>query len=54
MNVGDIVKVNLDQSVLRGRIIGIPVNRGTVLYKIEFADSSTSPQWFDAAKVQPD
>jgi hypothetical protein len=54
MKVGDIVRVNLDQSVLRGRIIGIPVNRGKVLYKVEFADLSTSPQWFDAANVLRD
>ena len=54
MNVGDIVKVHIDQSFVQGRIIGIPENRGKVLYKVEFADSSTSPQWFDAAKVRPD
>jgi len=54
MNVGDIVKVRLDQSVVRGKIIGIPENRGKVLYKVEFGDSSAIPQWFDAAKVQPD
>jgi hypothetical protein len=54
MNVGDIVKVQIDRSFVRGRIIGIPENRGKVLYKVEFADSSTIPQWFDAAKVLPD
>jgi hypothetical protein len=54
MNVGDIVKVHIDQSFVQGRIIGIPVNRGKVLYKVEFADLSTIPQWFDAANVLPD
>ena len=54
MKVGDIVKVCIDQSLVQGRIIGIPVYRGRVLYKVEFADLSTIPQWFDAAKVLPD
>ncbi len=54
MKVGDTVKVHIDQSFVQGRIIGIPENRGTILYKVEFADLSTSPQWFDAAKVIPD
>jgi len=54
MKVGDIVRVNLDQSVLRGSIIGIPVNRGKLLYKIELTDLSTIPQWFEAANVLPD
>jgi hypothetical protein len=54
MNVGDIVKVHLDQSFVQGKIIGIPENRGKVLYKVESADLSTSPQWFDATNVLPD
>jgi hypothetical protein len=54
LKVGDTVKVHIDQSFVQGRIIGIPENRGTILYKVEFADLSTSPQWFDAAKVIPD
>jgi hypothetical protein len=53
MNVGDIVKVQIDQSLVQGRIIGIPEYRGTVLYKVEFADLSTIPQWFDAVRCQP-
>ena len=51
MNVGDIVKVHIEQSFVRGRIIGIPENRGKVLYKVEFADLSAIPQWFDAARL---
>jgi hypothetical protein len=51
MNVGDIVKVHIDQSFVRGRIIGIPENRGKILYKVEFADLSTIPQWFDAERL---
>jgi hypothetical protein len=51
MNVGDIVKVHIDQSFVQGRIIGIPKDRGRVLYKVEFADLSTSPQWFDAVRL---
>ena len=51
MNVGDIVKVQIDQSFLQGRIIGIPKNRGKVLYKVEFADLATIPQWFDAVRL---
>ena len=52
MNVGDIVKVHIDQSFVQGRIIGIPENRGKVLYKVElFAGSSTIPQWFDAVRL---
>ena len=53
MNVGDIVKVHIGQSFVQGRIIGIPESRGTVLYKVAFADLSTIPQWFDAANVLP-
>jgi hypothetical protein len=51
VNVGDIVKVHIDQSFVRGRIIGIPKNRGKVLYKVEFANSATIPQWFDAERL---
>jgi hypothetical protein len=51
MNVGDIVKVHIDQSFVQGRIIGIPVSRGKVLYKVEFADISAIPQWFDAERL---
>jgi hypothetical protein len=51
MNVGDIVKVQIDQSFVQGRIIGIPENRGRVFYKVEFADLSTIPQWFDAERL---
>ena len=40
-------------SFVQGRIIEIPENRGKVLYKVEFADLSTIPQWFDADKVLP-
>jgi hypothetical protein len=47
------VKVHIDKSFVQGRIIGIPENRGKVLYKVEFADLSTNPQWFDAANVLP-
>jgi hypothetical protein len=45
VNVGDIVKVHIDQSFVRGRIVGIPENRGTVLYKVEFADEFAIPAW---------
>lgn len=51
MIVGDIVKVHIDQSFVQARIIGIPENRGTVLYKVESADLSISPQWFDAMRL---
>ena len=51
MKVGDIVKVYIDQSFVQGRIIGIPQSRGTKLYKVESADLSTSPQWFDAVRL---
>jgi len=51
LKVGDIVKVHIGQFFVQGRIIGIPENRGKVLYKVEFADLSTTPQWFDAVRL---
>jgi hypothetical protein len=40
MNVGDIVKVRLDQSFVQGRIIGIPENRGNVFEGVNGPNAS--------------
>ncbi len=51
MNVGDRVTVQIGQSFVEGTILGIPVNRGNRVYKVESADLLISPQWFSAYSV---